>query len=378
MKLSIGIDVHKEKCVAYAKFAGKGEPRPAHQEFMDGFNEKFRRFSSDSKGMTELAEYLKGHSVHILIENSTKSHDVYWMLRNQGLEVTVAHATDLKQITNAVDKNDDNDAMRLAGYMRRRLWGEFEFASCYIPLPELLLKRELCRFGICLKDELSAHKRVMRSHLLIRGWKLTREYHDITSKEALRELRFSNIDIFIFDVVKAEYLKNLYGELERCLRDRMKDNQMYRIIRSIPGFGIMSSAYLACMIDDISRFEDGRKLAAWMGLVPKQYESADKPHDRGITRRGDANLRKLVCQATFVHIFHEEESVVTKKYKRLRSRGKSHYEALVASANLMVRVIHNMVLTGTKYIADPEILAKARMMAESDDLEDCMEKPIGC
>ncbi len=48
MKLSIGIDVHKEKCAAYAKFAGKGEPRPTHQEFMDGFNEKFRRFSSDS------------------------------------------------------------------------------------------------------------------------------------------------------------------------------------------------------------------------------------------------------------------------------------------------------------------------------------------
>ena len=85
-----------------------------------------------------------------------------------------------------------------------------------------------------------------------------------------------------------------------------------------------------------------------MGLVPKQYESADKPHDRGITRRGDASLRRLVCQATFVHIFNEEESVVTKKYKRLVSRGKSHYEALVASANLMLRIVHNMVLTGTE------------------------------
>jgi len=35
MEIAIGIDVHKEKCAAFAKFAGKGEPRPRHEEFLE-------------------------------------------------------------------------------------------------------------------------------------------------------------------------------------------------------------------------------------------------------------------------------------------------------------------------------------------------------
>ncbi|MBO5600823.1 MAG: transposase [Candidatus Methanomethylophilus sp.] len=286
MEIAIGIDVHKEKCAAFAKFAGKGEPRPRHEEFLEKFNERFRRFDSDYRGMTELADFLRDHSVHILIENSTKSQDVYWMLRGLGLEVTVAHATDLKHITESMNKNDDNDAAKLAGYMRRRLWGEIEFARCYIPMQEILLQRELCRYDLRLRSELTALKCQIRSHMLIRGWKLTRDYQNIVCVAALRELNAADIDIFKFDVAKARYLKQLVAETDRALRARMETNRMFDIIWSIPGFGILSASYMTCMIDDISRFRDGKSLAAWMGLTPKLDESADKPKNCGITRRG--------------------------------------------------------------------------------------------
>ena len=372
MEIAIGIDVHKEKCAAFAKFAGKGEPRPRHEEFLEKFNERFRRFDSDYRGMTELADFLRDHSVHILIENSTKSQDVYWMLRGLGLEVTVAHATDLKHITESMNKNDDNDAAKLAGYMLRRLWGEIEFAQCYIPMQEILLQRELCRYDLKLRSELTALKCQIRSHMLIRGWRLTRDYQNIVCVAALRELNAADIDIFKFDVAKARYLKQLVVETDRALRARMETNRMFEIIWSIPGFGILSASYMTCMIDDISRFRDGKSLAAWMGLTPKLDESADKPKNCGITRRGDPEMRKLICQATFVHIFHSE-SFISGKYKRLKSKGKSHNEALVACANSMAQLIFAMLRDDTKYIADPETLAKARALADSDEIEDEME-----
>ena len=372
MEIAIGIDVHKEKCAAFAKFAGKGEPRPRHEMFLERFNERFRRFDSDYRGMTELADFVKDHGVHVLIENSTKSQDVYWMLRGLGLEVTVAHATDLKHISESMNKNDDNDAAQLAGYMRRRLWGEIEFAQCYIPMQGTLLQRELCRYDLRLRSELTALKCQIHAHMLIRGWKLTREYPNIVCTAALRELNAADIDIFRFDVAKAKYLKQLVAETDRALRARMEKNRMFEIIWSIPGFGILSASYMACMIDDLSRFRDGKSLAAWMGLTPKLDESADKPKNCGITRRGDPEMRKLICQATFVHIFHTE-SFISEKYRRLKSRGKSHNEALVACANSMAQMIFAMLRDDTKYSSDPKTLSKTRALADSDEIEDEME-----
>ena len=152
----------------------------------------------------------------------------------------------------------------------------------------------------------------------------------------------------------------------------MEKNRMFEIIWSIPGFGILSASYMACMIDDLSRFRDGKSLAAWMGLTPKLDESADKPKNCGITRRGDPEMRKLICQATFVHIFHSE-SFISEKYRRLKSRGKSHNEALVACANSMAQMIFAMLRDDTKYSSDPKTLSKTRALADSDEIEDEME-----
>jgi transposase len=372
--MAVGIDVHKEKCAAFARFAGTGEPRRRNVEFLEKFNEDFNRFTSDAKGMTELADRLRDHEAEVLIENSTKSHDVYWMLTNLGIKVTVAHATDLYAITRSVDKNDTNDARKLSGYMWRVMMGqEDEFSRSHIPSRETLLVRELCRFDLNDRTELTALKCQIRSHMLIRGWKLTRKYQDITSTAAIRELRATGDYIFLLDVAKAEEIKKRKTMTEKMIRHKLLGNRMFDIVWSIPGFGILSAAYVTCMADDLSRFGTDREFAASTGLIPMQRESADKPKDCPISRRGDADLRRLLCQAAFVHIFHEE-SFITEKYRRLKAAGKHHNEALVACANSMARLVWTLVTKDRIYVSDPKAIAAARAEAESDDLEDLMGK----
>jgi hypothetical protein len=93
-----------------------------------------------------MARFMKNKECHILIENSTKSHEVYWILKSLGFDVTVAHATDLRNITDSVRKTDRNDAYELAAYMRRRLNGEVEFAESFITSHEWMGKREMCGY----------------------------------------------------------------------------------------------------------------------------------------------------------------------------------------------------------------------------------------
>jgi transposase len=41
-------------------------------------------------------------------------------------------------------------------------------------------------------------------------------------------------------------------------------------------------------------FANGRQLAAWIGLVPRQHSSGGKPKLLGISKRGDTYLRTLL------------------------------------------------------------------------------------
>lgn len=372
MKLAVGIDVHKEMCAAHATGGGANKVSSKQQYFIDRFNDQFDRFPSDSRGMHSLCQFLKGHDVHILIENSTKSHDIYWMLKGMGMDVIVAHATDLKNITQSMRKNDSNDARELAHYMRRRLLGEVEFHESYIPDRDVLIRRELCRSILNDRTELTAVKLQIRSHLLIRGMELSKEYRDVACIGARDELMKSKDMVLMMDAKKAETLQQRILFTEKTLRHMYMDDEVFEIVYSIPGFGILSAAYVTCMGDDFSRFENGRMYAASIGLIPKQDESADKGKECGITRRGDADLRKLISQATFVHI-NCTDSFISQKYKRLKGRGKKHNEALVACSNSMCRMIWKMVVSGRRYIADPELLAKARGYASNGEVELDME-----
>ena len=372
MKLAVGIDVHKEKCVAHVTHCGLNEPKPKQKEFLDRINEEFRRFPSDVRGLTDLARALKGHEIHILIENSTKSHDAYWILKGLDLDVTVAHATDLKQITMSQRKNDDNDAYKLAHYMRRRMLGEVEFHESHIPSRDVLIRRELCRMMLDDKCDLTKVKRQIRAHLLIRGVRLSKDYKDVCCINALRELKESRDVILMLDAKRAETLKERILFQEKTLRHAFADDSVFQSVYSIPGFGILSAAYVSCMGDDFSRFPDGRMYAASIGVIPKQDESADKGRECGITRRGDAELRRLLCQATFVHV-NNADSFITDKYRRLKAAGKKHNEVLVACANSMARLIYKLASKGLMYEGDPEILNKCRTL-DNGDVEDQMEE----
>jgi len=127
-RIAIGMDLHKKTAVCFAVYAGEGEPNEKKKEFLDDFNRNFRMQGSDPEDMARIAAILRGHDSHILIENSTKAYETYRVLTNLDCNVIVAQSQDLHRITKSMKKTDKNDSIELAGYMRRHLAGEHEFA----------------------------------------------------------------------------------------------------------------------------------------------------------------------------------------------------------------------------------------------------------
>ena len=141
--LAIGMDVHSSKTTAYAVPLEESDMELC--DLAEEFNVRFRRFDSTPSGYGKVADFLIGVEHSILIENSTKSHEVYWTLTDLGCIVMVAHVTDLLRITKSKKKTDQHDCFELAHYMRRRVLGEIEFSECLIVDGKWMNRRQMCR-----------------------------------------------------------------------------------------------------------------------------------------------------------------------------------------------------------------------------------------
>ena len=94
-----------------------------------------------------------------------------------------------------------------------------------------------------------------------------------------------------------EYLIELnqrIEELERQIDAWHKANEDSQRLAQIPGVGALTASALVASIGDAKCFKNGRQLAAWLGLVPRQHSSGGKPLLLGISKRGDAYLRTLL------------------------------------------------------------------------------------
>jgi len=99
-----------------------------------------------------------------------------------------------------------------------------------------------------------------------------------------------------------EMLRGLYEEmvhlderidkLECKLQMICSQNEDCQRLLTIPGIGLLSATAMIASIGDISAFKNGRELAAWLGLVPRQHSTWGKPTLLGISKRGDNTLER--------------------------------------------------------------------------------------
>ena len=72
----------------------------------------------------------------------------------------------------------------------------------------------------------------------------------------------------------------------------VKENEEARRLTTIPGIGAIVATALVAAIGQAESFERGRDLAAWLGLVPRQFTTGGKPKLLGISKRGNKYLRR--------------------------------------------------------------------------------------
>lgn len=77
-----------------------------------------------------------------------------------------------------------------------------------------------------------------------------------------------------------------------------------RRLMSVPGIGALGATALIAAAGDAKQFRKARDLAAWLGLVPAQHSTGGRPTLGGISKRGNAYVRRLLIHGARSCVMH--------------------------------------------------------------------------
>lgn len=120
-------------------------------------------------------------------------------------------------------------------------------------------------------------------------------------------------------------------EIDHRVQQLSRQSSVCRRLEQVPGIGpITATALEATVGDNIGTFKNGRQLAAFLGLVPKQHSSGGKERLQGISKRGDGYVRRLLV--------HGARSVLRHAMGK-PERGDSWLAQLAARRNMNVACV---------------------------------------
>lgn len=211
------------------------------------------------------------------------------------------------QWKNVKRKTDKDDALRLARMTMMR-----DLKSVHIPKPEIREQRTLIKYRKTLDRRINRIKNAIRSLFANRGieidsgkraWCLGRErinaYRKPLDQCEVNELWKGELDL---ELTQLDDLTAKLKTVEERLEQLAKGNEHVQRLMQIPGVGRKTAEALVAAIDDPHRFKNARQLSAYLGLVPRQYQSGQVDRNGRISKRGPRLLRTLLLECAWCSV----------------------------------------------------------------------------
>jgi transposase len=302
------------------------------------------------RGLAEMIAVLKGlpGRFEVCYEASCGYGHYHDVLRPLAARVLVAHPGQLRLIFRSKNKNDRNDAERLA-----KLLYLGETPTVHVPSADVRAWRQLvnCRGQVVAKR--TRAKNAARA--LLRGagvtppkkpglWtkarlKWLRELELPTASQRLRR------DLLLEEI---EALTRQVRRIEEELNRQARKTPAVARLRTIPGVGARTAEAVAAFVDDPHRFRNAKAVGRYFGLVPCQDQSGERNRLGHITREGPPVVRQLLAEAAWQAIRRSPR--VRAFFDRARRDDPQRQKiALVATAHYLVRVMWAMLRHGTTW-----------------------------
>lgn len=139
-------------------------------------------------------------------------------------------------------------------------------------------------------------------------------------------------------------------EFDRRIDQVYRSNEACQRVGRIRGVGPKTATAVIAAVGDGHDFDNGRHMAAWLGLVPRQHSSGDRTILMGISKRGDQHLRTLLVHGAraVVRTAAGKTDRFSRWVNELRERRGTN-RAIIAVANKNARIIWALLAKNEEY-----------------------------
>jgi transposase len=315
-----GIDYHKKFSVVTL---GDKDGNVLQQTRLENNNKAVRNFFAHSRGLQCAIESCRGYEW--LVE----------LLQELGVRVSVANTYGVRLIADSRCKTDKIDSRILMELLSKGF-----LPTSYQPTKDERSLREQLRWRTQLVRTRTAYKN--KAHSFMDKENRPSKLDSKKDRRVLKESALSpsrqpllKESLEIIDFLD-EHVSLRDVELERECNQRPDAT----LLKTIPGVGDIAALMLLAEIGDVSRFRKAEDVAAFVGLVPRVYSSAQTRRTGNITKHGSGMLRWVMVQAAWVAI--QRCGALRQRYERIgKKRGKR--VAAVAIARTLVEIAYHVL-----------------------------------
>src|SRR6202166_3638515 len=206
---------------------------------------------------------------------------------------------------------------------------------------------------VCARTALINHMRGLLGEygvILPQGaWRFLAQAQDAIAAAELSDLMR---ELFAETLHELGALDLRLDKLDRQLLAICRTNEACRRLSRLPGVGPVIATALVAAVDDGHHFRSGRELAAWIGLVARQYTTGGKPRLGGIGRRANHYLRRQMIHGarSVVMRLAKHDDRRSEWLKGLAAR-RGFNRTIVALANKTARIAWALLTRKEDYVA---------------------------
>ncbi len=319
MGRSIGVDLHKN-CFTVC--------------YMNNGGHEVREFRVSPEGVAKFKDSLK-KSDEVAVESTGNAGYFAREIKSKVKRTAIINPTQFKIISHSIKKTDEHDAVTIARYLSKGL------------IPEVRMRtEEQARISslIGTRDKFVKLRTAMKNkvHNILNANGIVTKREMFSSEKALDKVCQMDMDkeyIFELEIV-AEQIKSLNKSIDAIskeLNDRGKKLKGYKSLTSIKGIGYTNATILLSTIGDVGDFADDKKLAAYLGIVPRISISNETSHYGRITKMGNKIARTALVQSTLIAIRYN--LYLRSFYEKLKSK-KGSGKAIIATSRKLLTIIY--------------------------------------
>jgi transposase len=292
--LFVGLDVHAET-IAVAVAEAAGEVR--------SFGVIPNRLESVRKLVRKLGP---APSLRACYEAGPTGYVLYWQLTQLGVACQVIAPSLVPTKAGDRVKTDRRDAEKLARCHRAG-----ELTAVWVPDAEHEALRDLVRAReAAKKDQLKARHRLGK--LLLRHGRRPEGLKAWTKQHLEWIKTHVHFDQAALEITLADYLEEVDHVAARIVRlEQAIDAAIQQTplpmraviegLQALRGIAQISAGTIVSELGSLSRFENPRQLMGYSGLVAREHSSGNRIQRGGITKTGNAHLRRVLVEAAWAY-----------------------------------------------------------------------------